>query len=295
MITITSDTCDGCGLCSKICPRRVPVLVEDGDQKRVKIHAEREGLCLDCGQCVALCRSGSIQAEGLDPDGYLPLSPHQISLEQMMSLLRQRRSVRRYKDREIPQQVLDQVVEAAAAAPTISGAGAIGVTVITGEEKLTTFSGFGYAMYGKLSGLLNNPIGRFMVKRRAGARTFGKLNSFLMPAMRWYIRWHEEGKGDEIRRDAPAVMLFHCPVDEPAGDETCLLSAFHAVLAAETLGLGTCINGMIPPVCNKSPEARAFLELPEGHEVFASLTLGYPRYRFKKTIPRKLTGVKFIS
>lgn len=148
---------------------------------------------------------------------------------------------------------------------------------------------------GKLAGLLGNPLGRFILKRRAGAQKFGVLKGFLMPAMRWYIRWHDQGEGDEIRRDAPAVMLFHCPVDEPAGDETCLLAAFHAVLAAETLGLGTCINGMLPPLCNKSAEARAFLELPDGHEVYASLTLGYPKYSFKKSIPRKLTGVRYIG
>ncbi len=295
MITIASETCDGCGLCAKICPRKVPVLVEDGDRKLAEVCAERQHLCICCGQCAAQCRSDSMVVEGLDPDGFLPVTPHEISYEQMVSLLRQRRSVRRYKKKEVPREVLDQLCEAAAAAPTLSGAGAIGVIVITGEEKLSALTSAGYAMFGKLTGLLNNPIGRYMVKRRAGAKTVEMLQKFVLPAMVWYRRWHEEGEGDEMRRDAPVVMLFHCATDEPEGGTTCWLAAFHTVLAAETLGLGTCLNGMLAAVCNKSEEARELIGLPADQEVHATLTLGYPKHRFARTVPRKLTGVRHIS
>ena len=191
--------------------------------------------------------------------------------------------------------MLEQLAEAAASAPTLSGAGAIGIIFVTGEEKLAALTGTGYAMFTKVAKLLDNPIGRYMVKRRAGAETVAMLRSFVMPAMVWYRRWHEEGVGDEMRRDAPVVMLFHCAPDEPEGEITCQLAAYQVVLLAETLGLGTCINGMLEAVCQKSDEAQEIIGLPEGQVVHAGLTLGYPKYRFTKTVPRKLTGVRYVS
>jgi nitroreductase len=272
----------------------VPVLEQTNGKKHAVVCEARRALCLRCGQCAALCPSDSIVVDGLAPEDYLPTSPHGIAYEPMLTLLRQRRSVRRYKGRPVPRAVLEQVIAAAAAAPALSGSGAIGVIAVDALDKLAALSAHTQALYRKLEKALGNPIARVIVKRRAGARKFHDLRDFAMPAIHWYLRWRDEGRGDEFRRDSPALLLFHCAVDEPAGDEACLLAAFHAVLAAETLGLGACINGLIPPVCNRWPAARALIGLPANREVFASLTLGYPKFHYRKAVPRRLAEVRYL-
>lgn len=57
MVTITQESCDGCGLCAKICPRYVPVLAGEEDSKKAESFAGRADLCIACGQCAALCRA----------------------------------------------------------------------------------------------------------------------------------------------------------------------------------------------------------------------------------------------
>ena len=78
-------------------------------------------------------------------------------------------------------------------------------------------------------------------------------------------------------------------------DANCVIAAFHSIFMAETLGIGTCFNDLIPPACNRVPDIRRLLDLPEEREIYASLTLGYPKYKFKRIIPRRLAEVRYLS
>ncbi len=295
MLTINSETCKGCGLCANICPRHVITIIEESGVKHASVFEGRRELCLKCGHCASLCNEGSITVDGLDPDGYKDTVKTDVSYDQMMTILKQRRSVRRYKDKDVPREVLDKIIDAVSIAPAISGSEVISVSIITGKDRMSSLTREGYSMYADLDKKLRNPLIHFIMKRKAGVRKVNTLKNFVMPGMRWYIKWFNEENQDELRRDCPVIMLFHCDTTEPAGDEACMLAAFHAILAAETLGIGTCINGLFPPFINKTKKIRQTMEIPDNHEVYAALTLGYPKYKFKKTIPRKLGHVKFIE
>jgi hypothetical protein len=123
----------------------------------------------------------------------------------------------------------------------------------------------------------------------------GTSEDFVMPGIRWYIQWYRENRSDEILRGRPALMLFHSPVREPKGEANGVIAAFHAIFMAEILGIGTCFNDLIAPACNRVPEIRRLLDLPEEREVYASLTFGYPKYQFKRIIPRRLAEVRYLS
>jgi nitroreductase len=90
-------------------------------------------------------------------------------------------------------------------------------------------------------------------------------------------------------------MLFHNPINEPVAAENCLIAAYHAILMAETIGIGTCFNDLIPPACNRSPEIRDLLTLPPDREVYASITLGYPKYQFKRVPPRLIKQARYLN
>jgi hypothetical protein len=66
-------------------------------------------------------------------------------------------------------------------------------------------------------------------------------------------------------------------------------------MMAQTMEIGTCLNGLIPPVFKRVPEARELINLPEDREVHASITLGYPKYPFRRIVPRDLKDVRYIS
>jgi nitroreductase/NAD-dependent dihydropyrimidine dehydrogenase PreA subunit len=295
MIHIDSKTCKACGICGHVCPRHVTETIEREGEKVTSVSPERLDLCMGCGHCAAVCPNSSIQVDGLDLEEFRPLRELEIDEDQLLSLMEQRRSIRRYTDKPVPRDMLDRIIEAAHRAPTGTSRRSTGVIVIDKPELLKALSNLIYNLYESLDKVLGNPIARFFVKRRVGRKMLETLEDFVMPGMRWYIRWYRENRSDEVLRDCPALMLFHSPVREPMGEANCVIAAFHAVFMAEVLGIGTCFNDLIPPACNRVPEIRRLLDLPEEREVYASLTLGYPKYQFKRIIPRRLAEVRYLS
>ena len=162
------------------------------------------------------------------------------------------------------------------------------------KEKLMSLSELIYRQYERLTKALVNPIGRLVVRKRAGKKGLDNLQTFVMPGMRWYIKWYRDGVSDEIRRDCPALMLFHSPINEPMGEENCVIAATYADFMAQILSVGACRNDLIPPICNLSNEIRQLIGLPDNREVYSSLTLGYSKYVYKRTIPRQLAEVRYL-
>lgn len=295
MIRINQETCKSCGICGHVCPRHVLETLDQNGKKVTMVSSERSALCMVCGQCAAVCPTGSIHIEGFIAEDFRPVGALDIAEHDLLTLMEQRRSVRRYKNKSVPREELDRIIEGAHRAPTGTGRASTGIIVIDDRDMLGRFSEIAYDFYEKLGRNLKNPIARFFIKKNAGAQMLGTLENFVMPGMKWYIRWYREGKSDEILRDCPALMLFHSPVSEPMGKENCIIAAFHAIFMAETIGIGTCFNDLIPPACNRVKEIRNLIALPPDREVYASLTLGYPKYKYQKVIPRRLAEVRYLN
>ena len=295
MIKIDTETCEACGICGHVCPRHIPEIVESEGKKINAVSPERAALCMDCGQCAAVCPTSSISVEGLDPDEFAPVTDLDISENVLLTLMTQRRSVRRYRDKPVPRDVVDRIIESARWAPTGTSRRTTGIIVVDRPEILKALSKPIYEMYDDLDKALKNPIARFFIKRKVGPKRLSTLQNFVMPGMRWYSWWYRHNRGNEILRDCPALMLFHAPVMEPSGEANCVIAAFQAILMAEVLGVGTCFNDLIPPACNRVAEIRNMLDLPEDREVYSCLTLGYAKYRFKRIIPRKLAEVRYLA
>lgn len=293
-ITINRETCNGCGTCSASCPRYIPEVIEESGEKYAVVCEERAELCMFCGHCAAVCPTESVTVAGLEPDGFLPLPQAEFSPEQMLGLMRRRRAVRRYKNKPVPREVLAQIVEAISTAPTGNASRSVGLIVIDTPETLKKISALSYDLYAALEKNLKNPIARFVIRRKAGERGVKTLLEFVLPGVKWYRRWYDEGRSDEIRRDSPALIIFHTDRMMPVGDENCLIAATFGTLMAETLGVGSFYNGLIGPAINNSPQLRQLLELPAEREVYATLCLGYPKYKYRRTIPRKLAEVKYL-
>jgi len=95
--------------------------------------------------------------------------------------------------------------------------------------------------------------------------------------------------------NAPMLMLFHSNRSAMSYVENAHLVCHHAMLAAVSLGLGTTIMGVIPPIVDRSRALRSRYGIPKDNKVISALILGHPKYKYKKSIRRDLAGVRTAS
>jgi nitroreductase len=93
---------------------------------------------------------------------------------------------------------------------------------------------------------------------------------------------------------APMLMPFYASRKAMSYEENAHLVCHHAMLAAVSLGLGTTIIGLIPPIVDRSRTLRERYGIPRENKVITSLILGYPKYRYKRSIHRDLASVRVM-
>jgi len=60
-VAIDLELCDGCKLCTLVCPANVLELYSDNGRKKARVKSSQRG-CISCNNCRAICANGAIGA-----------------------------------------------------------------------------------------------------------------------------------------------------------------------------------------------------------------------------------------
>jgi nitroreductase len=88
-------------------------------------------------------------------------------------------------------------------------------------------------------------------------------------------------------------MVFHSPPNPSTPKDDCVIAAQTVVLAAMTMGLGTCYIGLLVKAAENYSPIRASLALPPEHSVHSILVLGYPSLKYLRAVDRKAMAVQW--
>jgi ferredoxin len=294
-ITIITEKCNGCGLCVSVCSDST---LEISDVT-VKISDNNSVFgCIACGHCMAVCPTGAIRINGrtLSPDDVfvLPLLQEAAGYSQLMSLLQRRRSIREFQDRAPDRATIDKIIETARTAPMGLPPSDVNVLVFDSKEKVNAFvSDYSYF----LKGMKWFVSGWFLTLMRP---FWGKANDemfrdFIRPLFDVYSP-EQLKKQNYVTYDAPLAMYFYgSPYTDPADP---IIAATYAMLAGESLGLGTCMLGAIHPFIQSGKKAKKLREkygirYPSREGLF--VIFGYPKVKYIKGIKRSFASVTFMS
>ncbi|UCE26761.1 MAG: nitroreductase family protein [Candidatus Coatesbacteria bacterium] len=169
----------------------------------------------------------------------------------LYEILMKRRSVRDFEDKEIPDEIIDKILDAALSAPTGGNIQPISIIVVRGEEARE-----------KLDGILGNQP---WVKRAPVSLIFCL---DFHRAKRWASTFGTDFSGER------AVWHFLIAY----ADVMC--ASQNAAVLAESLGLGSVYVGAI---LSKIDKTRNFFDIPEYVLPMMILSIGYP-----KTIPKNI-------
>lgn len=294
---IDPQSCGACGLCVDICPAHIPRRIRDNSGAEiVELNPERISFCIHCGHCMAICPQKAMHIEGLYYDEEifdLPASDGRHP-EAFQALLASRRSVRAFKDKPVPREVLEQIVDAISQAPMGYPPHKIEITIIQDREILDEALPLMMDVYENLGDSVRNPFMRFMIRRRAGREAFVALTEHVLPSMAYRLPDMKAGGPDTITRGAPVLLLFHANREAGSHTEDAYIAVTYGLLAAHALGLGATVLSLVPSAVERTPALRGLFHIKPDQHVVTSMIVGYPRVRFRRGIRRELAGVTWL-
>lgn len=286
-ISIDEGKCNSCGICVAICLRCF-----SKNEGRVEGVAD-ETNCNLCGHCIALCPQDAILHEKLDSDEFAKIDDkrRQTDADSFIEFLKTRRTHRNYLRKDIPNEILASLFEAARQAPTGSNTQDVQILVIRDQDKIERLIDLTIRYYKQLVAKVERKAAKF---ERAGKP--------LPPDLQWAkrrnrrymqtIQIRESGK-DPIFRGARTILVFHSRPQSSTPKDNCVIAAHTVVLTAVTLGIGSCYMGLFDDACNHSAAVAKELNLPEGNRAYSTLAIGYPKYTFLRTVYRKPLAVQW--
>lgn len=277
-IHIDHEKCTGCGICRLGCPA---CFTEVDGKTSVRDKGER---CIACGHCTALCPQQAVVHRDAAQNIVEEFSASPCSSESFEHLVKQRRSHRHFEDRPVSDQTLQKILDITRFSPTGVNARPVSVKILRRETGIRAMSRLAVAYFSRLTASLEaraaaytqrkEPIPSDLAAQIARNGRYRKMQASL-----------EKGY-DPIFHKAKAVFVFHAPTAAPTPADDCIIAAQTAVLAAETMGLGTCYIGLFNRAWANDAALQAAMALPVGHAVFSTLILGYPALHFLRVPPR---------
>ena len=119
--------------------------------------------------------------------------------------------------------------------------------------------------------------------------TYDLFKSFVIPVVEMYLEKDAQGI-DWFFYDAPLAMLFYTSAYGDPADP--VIAATYAMLAAESLGLGSCMLGFPAHVVKHTKEIRKKYQLPAKLVPGVCIIFGYPAVRYRRALRRRLANVQ---
>lgn len=284
ILNINQEKCIRCTKCVRICPS----MIFKQEVKGGEVRVQQPENCIRCGHCVGVCPTGAVEhsyfpSECVHPFKYAGYPEP----AQMMLLCKARRSNRAFSDKPVPQEMLEQILEAAHCAPTASNAQGVEFTVVSDPGKLRLITEFTLGVFGAALKKMSNPVLTPLVK-------------WLMPDAFRYIPvfqrlLNEDAKGnDMILRKAKTVIFIHAPRTSRFGCQDANLAYQNASLMAECLGVSQFYTGFVCSAIEQEKKGSLEKALGIDGKIYAGMALGMPDFRFLNYIDRKGLKVNWL-
>ena len=261
LISIDMEKCGKDGICIAECPFFLLSANADGIPEMIP---GAEAVCLKCGHCLAVCPNGAITLEGVSPESCEPVPKEiPVSEKSISQLVKTRRSIRVYKDKPVPREIIKKLMETVQYSPTAKNLQPVHWILLDDRPKIHQMAGLTIEWLRKLN---------------------------MVPDI---IEAWDKGH-DIILRGAPNLAIAHAAKNSinPAAD--CAIACTTLELMANSMGIGGCWAGYFMRASNSFDPLKQFMNLPRDHKVYAALMLGYPRFKYHRIPSRQVPKVRWL-
>ena len=127
-IKVNKDLCIGCELCKNDCPVN-NIIIEN--KKSVIKNQD----CLMCGHCVAICPKEAITMTGFDELPIELTNKPILDSDELLMAIKSRRSIRKFKDKEVSSEIVKQIIEAGRYTPSAKNSQDVSYIILDNKKE----------------------------------------------------------------------------------------------------------------------------------------------------------------
>lgn len=296
IVDIDYEKCIDCLKCIKVCPSKLYFETKNESDKITAKFADPNGLCVRCGHCIAICPTEAIKYS--DADQAFDIGKEKklqkiVSYENLLKILRMRRSMRVYKKDAVPRDKIEAILEAMRYAPTASNSQGWRYIILTNKEEIKYLSHETGKLFSWARKLL--PL-KFLIAPFLTSKTRKRVfNPKTKLHLDQGLARIEKGE-DIIFFNAPCVIIIYARKNANGfGGNDAGIALTHGMFAAQSLGLGTCWIGFAQRRLNNSRKLKKHFKIPKGFQVLGVVTVGEPAVEYRRGPPRRKLRVQWIE
>ena len=265
-ITIDKEKCVRCGLCINDC--LAGCIAFDSENYPQMVNEAR---CISCQHCLAICPTGALTFNDKNPQ-----NSEEVEYNDILRLIKSRRSVRQYKEENVPEEVMKKLKEMLPYIPTGCNARELHFSIVETKSAMD---------------VIRKRVNELLVKTLS--------YKAISPLLDKFSRYKDAliNGEDVIFRNAPHMIVVSSSITAPCATVDPIIALSYFELYAQHLGLGTCWCGF-GEVCLKFfPEICEMLEIPSGYKPVYVMLFGEPKVKYQRTIqpePYAIAEIKEI-
>jgi nitroreductase/NAD-dependent dihydropyrimidine dehydrogenase PreA subunit len=255
---IDVNRCNFCKSCVRECSLgNFSILSEE---KQIKFDPSQD--CILCGHCIAVCPEKAIKYEdikGIAVDIEEPILS--ITNKQLNKLLLSKRSVRQYKNKKVPIEIIKEIINSMSLAPVAMNKRSLKCLVISDNQKINE--------------LIDSIIDAIEEVEERDE----------------YKEKREKGI-DPFFYKAPHILILHSNNNWDNTNATIAIT--YGMLYAETLGVSSCWIGGVKMFLNENKEIKErVLDIKD--KIYGFMIFGFPTVKYYRAPPRLPITTTFIA
>ena len=272
MMNVDTSKCIGCTLCMQDC------IVSDIEMLDGKAHIKNES-CMECGHCIAICPKEAVSDSDYDMSKIQEYNKDSFDIDsdRLLNFIKFRRSTRLFQNKDVEEEKLEKIIEAGRFTQT--GSNLQNVSYVVVKDKIQELRKIVLETLKSLGeNLLNKETTPKNIKR------------YCYMWIKMYNDFLEDPNGeDKLFFKAPALIIVKSESTVNAS-----LAASNMELMTNALGLGTYFSGFLQRASEANPKINEFLGLKENESLVNCMVIGYPKVKYKRTVPRKEAKITWM-